>query len=543
MTKLTMPSYSSISLANTKVKFTLFTFSFALALVLYWPGMNGSPIWDDMTYWFYDPVMNPTFPYSEIWKTFTWPLSVTAQKFFYSLGGKNWWVYHSLNFLLHSFNSWLVYRFLLQLRMRRSFAFIGFVLFLIHPASVITVAWMIQFKTLICFSLAMGAILLFMKARGKKEYILSTFLFLLSVLSKSSSLPLPVVLIFLLGQKWKTKKILTVIPYFLISAFGAYQITHSKLAVEAIENAAVTTEKGATTVETSVVTESIPEPVATIETKKGFTAESILADPDFLDQQFTPPPDEPMVKTEVEFAPEGVEYKEQTEHKSIVEPTESLEELSPSVAYGRLIVKTLYYYFWQSFLPVDNSPVKGLNPYPPQFQDYLHLLFLVILGFICWATFMFPILLSAHVFLLPYLGLIPAPYMNVTWVSDQHLYLVLPCFILLLLGLIDKVKHRAAVVPLVLLCVFFAYKTRETSRFYENNLTFHEKSINHNINNIPLIYNLAMAYVGADQQVKAIDLLETAINAAKTNPHMQDNRFYPFLINLYTRLTIPAVIE
>ncbi len=517
MTNLTMPSFSSISLANTKVKFTLFTFAFALALVLYWPGMNGTPIWDDMTFWFYDSVMDPNFPYTTILRTFAWPVSVSAQKFMFSLIGKNWWVYHTVNFVLHSFNSWLVYRFLLQLRIRRSFAFIGFLLFLIHPASVITVAWMIQFKTLICFTLSLGAIILFVRARRKRDYFVSAFLFFLSILSKSSSLPLPIVLIFLLGNKWKTKKIITVIPFFLISAYGGYQITHSKMARESIENAAAVTERGVTV---GPHIELIPE--------LSFTTERILNDPDFKNQQFTPPPDEPLVQS-----------SEENMNKTEIGSSGTLETLSPIAAYGRLFLKTLHYYFWQSFLPVDNSPVKGLNPYPPGFSDYLHVVFIIVLSIICWSTPMFPILVSAHVFLLPYLGIIPAPYMNVTWVSDQHLYLALPCFILLLLGLLEKVKNRAIMIPFFVLILFFGYKTHQASSYYKSNLTFYEKSIDSNVNNIPLVYNLTIGYMASGNKKKAVELLEKTTSYAEENPHMRDNRFYPFIVQLYSQLLSP----
>ncbi len=526
MTKLTMPSFSSISLANTKVKFTLFTFAFALAFVLYWPAMQGHPIWDDISYWFFDPVMFPSFPYLEIWKNFSWPLSVTTQKILFSLFGNKYWVYHVINFVLHCFNAWLVYHFLLLLRLRRSYALIGFLFFLIQPASVITVAWMIQFKTLMCFSLAMGAIIFFMRARNKKDYAIASVLFLLSVLSKSSALPLPMVLVFLLGNKWKTKKILTVIPFFMISLFGAYQISKSNLARDAIEKAAEVTEKGLTD---KVVT--TPEPDV------AFTMESILEDSEMTEKMFSPPSDEPMVASE-DITPPGVNYDEQSKNKQIVEPTMSLEVLSPFMAYSRLIIKTLHYYFWQAYVPVDNAPVKGLNPFPPAFQDYIHLIFLIILVIITWGSTLFPVLVSAHLFLLPYLGVVPAPYMNVTWVSDQHLYLALPSFILLFLGLIERVKNRWVLLPVFMLLISFAVNTREASGYYRHHTAFYEKSINSNLNNIPIVYNLSIMYMAAGKNVEAKNLLETVISASDDEPYLKDNRYFPFLVELHSQLLI-----
>ncbi len=540
-----MLNFSSISLANTKVKFTLFTFAFAIAFFLYLPGMNGHPIWDDITYWFFDPVMEESFSYSLIWKNFTWPLSVSAQKFLYSVGGDHWNFYHGINFLLHSFNSWLVYTFLLQLGLKRNFAFFGFLFFLVQPASVISVAWMIQFKTLLCFSLAIGTLILFLKVQTTKDIALPAFLFLLSVVSKSSSLPLPLVLIFLLGKEWRSKKLLRVIPFLLISTFGLYRIFNSEIALEGIATATSIAKKGFVkkvapdpqpVLEKKETTIQSSDPVVVRERRKKIPTPKEAPKIAIAQESFSPPPDEHLANFSADFAPEGVKYERQPETKRIIEPTMSLEALSPVVAYGRIVIKTLYYYFWQAYLPMDNAPVKGLNPFPPEFQDYLHILFLFILTMITWGTPFLPILLSAHAFLLPYLGIIPAPYMNVTWVSDQHLYLALPFFILLLLGLVQKIKSKWAALPLCFLVLFFSYQTRIASGFYRNNFSFYEKCIDANVNNIPLVYNLAILYIADGKGREAEQLLEAVLSLSEDEPYMKQNRFYPFLVQLYSRL-------
>jgi hypothetical protein len=510
MIKHTMLNFSSISLANARVKFTLFALSYALALCLYWPGMNGYPIWDDVSYWFYDPVMSPTFSYGMIWKNFTWPLSVSAQKLLYSMGGERFWIYHGTNFLLHCFNSWLVYRFLLLMRLRRSLAILGFLFFLIQPASVITVAWMIQFKTILCFTLAMGAIIFFVKARRKRDYAIAALFFFLSIISKSSSLSLPLALVFLLGKKWKTRKILTVIPFFLISLFGLWQISRSKVAMEAILSASEVTEKELTRTEPVAVAE--PEPV-----KPQIAPETLPQIP------------------QVAEVPE-VTFEEISIDQKIVESNLSLEALSPVLAVSRLLTKTLHYYFWQAYLPLDISPVKGLNPFPPSASDYLHLFFLAIIAALTWGTYLFPALVSAHVFLLPYLGLIPAPYMNVTWVSDQHLYLALPSFILLLMGLIERGKSRWMLTPIFFLLIMFGFKTYQASGYYRNSIVFYEKSIETNLNNLPIIYNLSTMYLASGKNDEAYYLLQAFIEASKREPYLRDSRYFPFLVQMHSQI-------
>ncbi len=501
MTNLTMPSYFSISLANTRVKYTLFVLAYLIAAGLYWPSFSGLPVWDDMSYLFFDPVMTDKFPYSDIWKNFTWPLSVSLQKALISVAKNNFTVFHAINFLVHAFNSWLVYRLLRLLRMSQFFSYAGFLFFLIHPASVIAVAWMIQFKTLICFSFAMGSLILFIRARSKKDYVLSVILFLMSVLSKSSSLPLPLVLVFLSGRSWKSRKTLWIIPYLLVSIGGYYRLTNSQVAEEAIKHA------------TEVTTQVAQAP-----------------------ETFRPVPDEPLVTPEKDFTPDKDPYEKAKKRESPVEPTLSNEDASKFLAQTRLVIKTMYYYFWQAFIPVENAPVKGLNPFPPSFQDYLHLIFLVLIVIITWKMGLFFAIVGAHIFLLPYLGIIPAPYMNVTWVSDQHLYLALPSFAILLFGLMEKVKKTWQIPVLSLMLIFFAWKTHEASKFYQNNFTFYEASIEANFNNIPLVYNLSMLYILNGREDEAARLMNSVIEAGQDEPYIRENRFYPFILDLRSRL-------
>ncbi len=501
MTNLTMPSFFSISLANARVKYAIFILAYVIAACLYWPSFNGQPVWDDLTSLFYDPVMTGPFTYSDIWKSFTWPLSVSLQKSILSIAKNNFTVHHAINFLLHAFNSWLVYRLLRLFRISLTLSFTGFLFFLIHPASVVAVAWMIQFKTLLCFSFALGSIILFMRARNRKDYAVSVFLFLLSVLSKSAALPLPIVLFFLLGKSWKSKKALWILPYVIISVGGYYRLTNSQIASDAMKLASKETSR-------------VIEPI----------------------QTFEPLPDEPLVMPKKDFTPPKVPYEKTKKWESPVEPTLSKADDPKFIAHTMLIIKTMYYYFWQVFVPVNNAPVKGLNPYPPSFQDYLHLLFLVVLTAAIWRMNLLPALVGAHVFLLPYLGIIPAPYMNVTWVSDQHLYLALPCFIIFLMGLTAQLKGKWIIPAYAVLFIFFAWKTHEASKFYKTNIAFYEASIQSNFNNIPLVYNLSVLYVLSGRKDAAVSLMGSIIETSKEEPYLKDNRFFPFILDLHSEL-------
>jgi hypothetical protein len=88
-------------MTHRNLKSLYFIGAFFLALALYWPSINGTPIWDDQSFWFNDQVMYPDFPYLTIWKNFAWPFSVSFQKFTLSLFDKKYFVYHLINIILH----------------------------------------------------------------------------------------------------------------------------------------------------------------------------------------------------------------------------------------------------------------------------------------------------------------------------------------------------------------------------------------------------------------------------------------------------------
>lgn len=497
-----MLNSSSISSAIARVKPLWFGIGYLVAFLLYWESFTGAPVWDDTTYWFFDPAFN-TQTYSSIWKFSTWPLSISLQQFLLGIAGYKWWIYHSVNFIVHGFNSWLVYVLVRTIGLRVLWSYAAFLLFLIHPASVITVAWMIQLKTLICFTFGISSLILFLRRKNMKDTIGSYVLYLLSILSKSASLPLPVAFLFFLEKPFLRKRNLVIIPFFLVSAYGAYRINFSSIALKGVQDALETTGKGFR--KTSLPQkEEAPTPA-----------------------EFSPVPDEPMVKSDAKFEPEDV----------TVQPPKTLVELSPTAAKRRLFIKTLHYYFWQSYLPVNNAPVKGQNPYPPSIWDYIHLIFLAFLILISAKFYFFYLLAASHVVMLPYLGLIPAPYMNVTWVSDQHLYLALPFFLALFLCLFDRVKFVWKGFLVAILVVLFAFKTKEAVSYYKDNTTFYSSSINQNFNNIPLVYNLAIIYQSEGKKQEALDLLELIFNVSKTEPHLTENKYYPYLVHLHFQIT------
>ena len=67
--------------------------SFVLLLGLYYPSLNGGPIWDDYHNIFYDSVVTGDFSYWKIFKNFAWPVSVSAEKVLYGLWNTEYFYY------------------------------------------------------------------------------------------------------------------------------------------------------------------------------------------------------------------------------------------------------------------------------------------------------------------------------------------------------------------------------------------------------------------------------------------------------------------
>lgn len=470
----------------------LFIFSFLLLLFLYWPSLTGTPIWDDLPFWFADSAMKPGTFYSDIWLRYAWPFSVSVQKLLLAIGKKHYFFYHLFNFGLHFTNSFLVYHLGRVLRFR--YPFLLFLLFLLHPANVITTAWMIQIKTLLCFFFGLSSLMVFLKGQKSTKWMaLSWILFALSVLSKSASIPLPLIFLIFSFKKYRFSKLHLLLPFFLIAAASTHRVLRSEVTKAGSEKAVIVNQ----------AKEQTAPKVKAIETKKQIIVED---------------------KSALPVPAQVPEKKDNT-------PSFSLPKVN-----GDLILQTLNYYFWQVLLPFNTAPVKGLNEEGTGFPEYLHVFFLLSLVLIFKRDTNLYYLSAAHILLLPFLGFMPAPYMAITWVSDQHLYLVLPLFLFFWMSIIEKMKGKFSFVLPLLLCAFFSYKTFVAAKDYKDERAFFESSLNYNPTNLPIAYNLAFNYLLHHDVAKAHALLETTIELAKTHPSMRNSIYFKEVVSLYIEL-------
>ncbi len=134
------------------------------------------------------------------------PLTYSSFWVEWRLWGMNPVGYHAVNILLHGVGVVLLWRVCVALRLARPW--LVALVFAVHPVAVASVAWVAERKNTLSFPfflLALLAYLRFEDSRARRFYLLSLGAFLLALLSKTSVVMLPVVL--LLCGWWRHRKI------------------------------------------------------------------------------------------------------------------------------------------------------------------------------------------------------------------------------------------------------------------------------------------------------------------------------------------------
>nr|MBA2405981.1 hypothetical protein [Bdellovibrionales bacterium] len=401
--------------------------SFIVMMILYYPSLNGGPLFDDIHFIFKSVHISDEFSYWTIWRDFSWPVSVSAEKILFQIWQYEFIYYHALNLILHFLNSYLLLR--LMGKFDVPYPHFFFLLFLLHPANVISVSWMVQLKTVLCFTFCITAFFFLLKAlEDKRYYPLSWLCFLLSVLSKSASLPIVLLFVIYVCRRKGKAQLMWMLPFLLISSYSTYKILNSEITTEA-----------------SIQIES-----------KSFVA---VDNGKSSDHKVLPPED--------------------TYQKDLMESFKSR-----SISF----LKTNHYYFWQSLIPVDSYPIKGQGINKLNLTVIFHLFFILILIYLNWGNFACMSLLLGFIMLSPFLGFFTAPYMTLTWVSEQHLYLALPFFLFFWLSILEKWKFKyASVIPAVVL-IFFSVQTYRAAAYYDNEEIFYTKSLEADPHNLPIAY-------------------------------------------------------
>ena len=163
------------------------------------------------------------------------PLTLTAFWLEHALWGLAPLPYHLVNLLLHVACALLLWRVLLELRIPG--AWLGAALWALHPVQVESVAWITEQKNTQSCLFYLLSILCFLRWLDHSKpplnffskplswpYLLSLLFALLAILSKSSTVMLPAVLVLCCWWRegtWKWIKLWALAPFFLLSAIAS----------------------------------------------------------------------------------------------------------------------------------------------------------------------------------------------------------------------------------------------------------------------------------------------------------------------------------
>lgn len=184
---------------------------FAVGFWVYWPALYGDWVWDDVLYITGNPLLHDP---ARFWKTWfepgSWseyyPLHETIQMLQWQILGNHTFGYHLANVILHVINALLVWKLLSKFGLR--LAWIGGLIFAIHPVQVESVAYISELKNTLSlpfFLLAMYIWIDYEENKLGKDYRWALGLFLVAMLCKITMAPFPLVI--LLYAWWKRGRI------------------------------------------------------------------------------------------------------------------------------------------------------------------------------------------------------------------------------------------------------------------------------------------------------------------------------------------------
>ncbi|MGC4075407.1 MAG: tetratricopeptide repeat protein [Nibricoccus sp.] len=217
-----------------------------LALVIYWPALRGGFIWDDDAHvpreelrtlgglwriWFERGAVPQYYPllHSAFW---------VQQKLWGAMPAG----YHVVNVLLHAGAAVLFATLLRKLAVpgARMAAF----LFLLHPVCVESVAWISELKntlSLVLYLAVAHVYLRFQEKRAVKEYVAAAGLFVLALLTKTTTASLPAALLVVCWWKqgrleWR-RDVVPLLPWFVAGAVSGLYTAHLERTVIGAEGA------------------------------------------------------------------------------------------------------------------------------------------------------------------------------------------------------------------------------------------------------------------------------------------------------------------
>ncbi len=204
----------------------------AMTLIAYAPAFRAGFIWDDESYVEGCLPLRDPGGLKQIWFTTTstpqyYPMVFTSFWLEYRLWGLKPAGYHLVNICLHAAAACLLWRILRSLSVPG--AWLGAMLFAVHPVQVESVAWITERKNVLSGLFFFAALLAYLRFAFPaapqptrwRYYVFGLLLFAAALLSKSITCSLPVVILILLWWKRDRVRAADVIPLLPMFVMGA----------------------------------------------------------------------------------------------------------------------------------------------------------------------------------------------------------------------------------------------------------------------------------------------------------------------------------
>jgi protein O-mannosyl-transferase len=198
----------------------------ALGIWIYTPSLHGLWLWDDDFLIQHNDDVHNELGLWRIWfepSTLIdyFPLTVSVEWLEWQIWPNNPFCYHLTSLICHLASALLVWHLFTKLGIR--LAWLGALVFTIHPVMVESVAWMAELKNTLAMPPFLVALCLWIdyeRTRKVPYYIFAVIFFLIAMLCKTSMVMFPFVI--LLYAWWKRERLswtdlLRTIPFFLIS--------------------------------------------------------------------------------------------------------------------------------------------------------------------------------------------------------------------------------------------------------------------------------------------------------------------------------------
>jgi len=191
-----------------------------IALVAFWPAINGTFLWDDDQYVTQNKALQNASGLKEIWKIPPgtiqyYPLTFTVLWVEHQIWGNSSLGYRVVNLLMHAGTAVVLWRLLRRLSIPGAWA--AAAIWAVHPLQAESVCWISESKNVLSGLLAIGSALFYLEFAGLRDpdsnhrvwnlpedwqaYLISVGLFLLAMLAKTVVVFLPVAVLAVLWWK------------------------------------------------------------------------------------------------------------------------------------------------------------------------------------------------------------------------------------------------------------------------------------------------------------------------------------------------------